>query len=266
MQALSAWQEEPEIAAGPYYVLKVSCVATGAEAEDRSVGHIALIDWSLHTKANVFVKPAQNIVSYIEPLTSLNGALLEKYGYSLQKAIEIVKSELPANAVLIGQNITMDLQWLGLKQGVDFRAFIDLRDLWRSWSEHFKTWTHYSLPHQAKCVLSATPQQLAAHSASIDAMTTMKLFQYYLWCRLYNMALFQQKVFLLQNTEIEPSFAKKNPVFEGVAMRQNKKYKGVPYITNQPKPFAAATTTVVAATAVKVDDNVDVDDDDRKEE
>eukprot|EP01084_Bolivina_argentea_P256937 432759_1 len=55
---------------------------TGYSADDRSVGHIALTDWDLKTKANIFVKPSQDIISYIEPLISLNSDLLSKYGYT----------------------------------------------------------------------------------------------------------------------------------------------------------------------------------------
>merc|ERR1712066_284186 len=62
-------------------------------------------------------------------------------------------------------------------------------------------------------------------------ITTMKLFQYYLWCRYYNMQIFHQKILTLSNTKIEPSFSKKHPQWEGVQMI-SKKYKGVPYITS----------------------------------
>lgn len=235
MTVPTAWQDEPDLPVGPYYVLKVACVATGYGADDRSVGHIALLDWNLKGKANVFVKPEKKVISYLEPLTNLSKEWLDKYGYELEKAITIIKSELPKNAVLIGQNINMDLQWLGLKQGVDFRCFIDLRDLWRSWSDTYNTFTHYSLAHQAKCILNYSAAQLQKHSASIDAITEMKLFQYYVWCRYYNMQQFYTKVYALQTTKIEPSFAKKNPVFEGVAMQTKRKYKGVPYITANPQ-------------------------------
>merc|ERR1719229_1561757 len=230
-EPVPSWSGGPDLPVGPYYVLKVSCVATGVGADDRSVGHIALVDWLRQTKANVFVKPSDDIVSYLEPLTSLTPSLLDKYGYPLEKAVTIIRSELPSNAVLVGQNITMDLQWLGLRHGVDFNSFIDLRDLWRSWSEHYKSYTHYSLSHQAKCILGAPPMD--KHSASMDALTTMKLLQYYLWCRKYSIPLLHSKVAVLGQTPITPSFAKRHPTFEGVTM-QSKKYKGVPYITANP--------------------------------
>ena len=234
MQLPPSWDGEENIPEGPYYVLKVSCVATGYGADDRAVGHIALIDWNLKTKANVFVKPEADITSYIEPLTSLNKELLDKYGYELEAAINIIKSELPSNAVVIGQNINMDFMWLGLKQNQDYRHSIDLRDLWRSWSDYYKSYTHYSLSHQAKCILNYQNADQQKHSASYDGITEMKLFQYYLWCRYYNMQLFNSKIQTLKNTTIEPSFAKKHPTYEGVQM-QSKKYKGVPYITNTKK-------------------------------
>ncbi len=187
-------------------------MATGVGADDRSVGHIALVDWSRQTKANVFVLPSEPVVSYLEPLTSLTPSLLRQYGYPLEKAVTIIRSELPSNAVLVGQNITMDLQWLGLVRGVDFASFIDLRDLWRTWSPQYKSYTHYSLRHQAKCILGAPPP--AQHSASGDALTTMKLLQHYVYCRKYSMALHQAKLAALHNAPREPSFAKRHPTFE----------------------------------------------------
>jgi len=67
----------------------------------------------------------------------------------------------------------------------------------------------------------------------MDALTTMKLLQYYLWCRKFSIPLYHSKVAVLGQTPITPSFAKRHPTFEGVTM-QSKKYKGVPYITANP--------------------------------
>jgi len=251
METPPTWVGEPDLPPGPFYVVKVSCVATGKGADDRSVGHIALVDWNRNTKANVFVKPSEPIVSYLEPLTSLTPELLDKYGYPLDKAVTIIRSELPSNAVLVGQNITMDLQWLGLRSGEDFRSFIDLRDLWRSWSPHYKSYTHYSLSHQTKCILGAAPTE--KHSASMDAQTTMKLFQCYLWGRKYSMGFVHSKVAALQSTEIAPSFAKRHPTFEGVQM-QSKKYKGVPYITAKPHRYRLPTNSAADTAKSTFDD------------
>jgi len=231
MQTLPPLPGECDLPHGPYYVVKVSCVATGPEAEDRSVGHIALVDWSRKTKANIFVKPEEPIQSYLHPLTSLTPKLLNTNGFELDKAVEIIRGMLPKDAVLVGQNITMDLQWLGLVQGQDFASLVDLRDVWRRWAPQYNSYTHYSLGHQSKCILGLP---ITTHSASTDATITMKLFQYYLYCRKYSIQLLHSKIGILHNTRIEPSFAKRNPTFEGVQM-QSKKYKGVPYITAYPQ-------------------------------
>merc|ERR1719361_3084783 len=91
LQIPPAWNGQRDLPAGPYLVLKVSCVATGYGADDRAVGHIALVDFKLNTVANVFVLPSAPITSYLTPLTSLTPALLSKYGYPLAKAVEIIK-------------------------------------------------------------------------------------------------------------------------------------------------------------------------------
>merc|ERR1712129_585243 len=116
----------------------------------------------------------------------------EKYGYELAKAVEIIRSVLPKEAVLVGQDIGMDLQWLGLKVGEDCAAAVDLRDLWRCWSTYYNSYTHYSLAHQSKCVLGVAMgiNGSEQRSASGDALVSMKVLQYYLWCRYYNMAMF----------------------------------------------------------------------------
>merc|ERR1719361_765769 len=244
MQTLPPLPGECDLPHGPYYVVKVSCVATGPEAEARSVGHIALVDWTRKTKANIFVKPEEPIQSYLHPLTSLTPELLETNGFPLDKAVEIIRGMLPSNAVLVGQNISMDLQWLGLVQGQDFSSFVDLRDVWRRWAPQYHGYTHYSLGHQSKCILG-TP--ILKHSASVDATITMKLFQYYLYCRKYSIQLLQSKITILHNTRIEPSFAKRNPTFEGVQM-QSKKYKGVPYITSYSQRRSTPTKLSTVST------------------
>ena len=38
----------------------------------------------------------------------------------LQQAVAVVRQYLPRNAVLVGQNISKDVQWLGLREGQDF--------------------------------------------------------------------------------------------------------------------------------------------------
>jgi hypothetical protein len=42
----------------------------------------------------------------------------------LDKAISTLRQHLPRNAVLVGQNIGKDVEWLGLKEGTDFGSLM----------------------------------------------------------------------------------------------------------------------------------------------
>ncbi len=60
------------------------------------------------------------MVSYLTPLTGLTAALLEAHGMPLAQALATLRASLPREAVLVGQNIRADVQWLGLREGQDF--------------------------------------------------------------------------------------------------------------------------------------------------
>ena len=48
--------------------------------------------------------------------------LIHTQGVSFQHGVQLLKSLLPPTAVLIGQNIGQDVQWLQLKEGKDFQV------------------------------------------------------------------------------------------------------------------------------------------------
>ena len=48
--------------------------------------------------------------------------MIDQSGIALQEAIAILRQYLPKYAVLVGQNIGKDVEWLGLKEGVDFQV------------------------------------------------------------------------------------------------------------------------------------------------
>lgn len=58
------------------------------------------------------MKPDQPVVSYLEPLTSLNKELLDSNGIPLADAMAQLRARLPKNAILVGQNIGKDVEWL----------------------------------------------------------------------------------------------------------------------------------------------------------
>ena len=75
---------------------------------------------------NIYVKPSVPVVSYLTALTSLNEGIINAHGQTLEVALQILRIHLPKYAVLVGQNIGKDVQWLGLKEGADFESLIDL--------------------------------------------------------------------------------------------------------------------------------------------
>ena len=48
--------------------------------------------------------------------------MIDHSGMALQEAIAILRQYLPKYAILVGQNIGKDVEWLGLKEGVDFQV------------------------------------------------------------------------------------------------------------------------------------------------
>jgi hypothetical protein len=75
---------------------------------------------------NLYVKPTLPVVSYLQPLTGLTKETLDLYGMPLEQALSHLKANLPRNAIIVGQNIRKDIEWVGLKEGQDYESLIDL--------------------------------------------------------------------------------------------------------------------------------------------
>ena len=84
---------------------------------------------------------------------------------------------MPKNAILVGQNIGKDVEWLGLKEGEDFAAMIDLAALLRVWNERYGSFTYFGLAHAAKCWLGVREEEM--HNAVTDAQRSVRLFNLY---------------------------------------------------------------------------------------
>ena len=84
------------------------------------------------------MKPDVPVASYLTELTGLNKEVLDQYGIPLADALMTLRSLLPPNALLVGQNIKKDVDWLQLVEGLDFASMIDLAALFRLvHKEHF---------------------------------------------------------------------------------------------------------------------------------
>jgi len=72
---------------------------------------------------------------------------LNTFGQKEAVALEMVRQVLPPNAVLVGMNIRKDIEWLGLVEGRDYAACIDLADLFRVYNLEKRSYTYFSLDH-----------------------------------------------------------------------------------------------------------------------
>lgn len=133
--------------AGPFYSMDVECVAIGYGHSDkqRYPGRVSLVRDELGEKNEldedeyqVLVDEIVNledreVISYMTELTGLTAEIcLDSEGSKpLDDIRQLVQKHLPANAILVGHSIEHDIQWLGLKKGVDFRDSFDTSVIFR---------------------------------------------------------------------------------------------------------------------------------------
>jgi DNA polymerase III epsilon subunit-like protein len=203
-----------------YYSIDVECVATEKQHNARATAQIALVSGDEKSRLNLYIKPAQVVLSYLQPLTGLTKESLEKNGISLEQAMQKLRENLPKNAILVGQNIGKDVEWLNLKEGEDFASMIDLAVLIRVWNPKYGSYTYFGLDHAASCWLGKANDG-APHNAETDAIKSMQIFN--LYCRAQNDPAELERLHqLLLSTPVAPSFAKLNPEYEGCCMGNKK--------------------------------------------
>ena len=56
------------------------------------------------------------------PAGRLSQELVDSQGISLADAVATLRQYLPANAILVGQNVGKDVEWLKLREGADFKV------------------------------------------------------------------------------------------------------------------------------------------------
>lgn len=233
------WQQQQQLAAlygqqhpapqpRPLFSIDVECVATGTDHNSRSVAQISLVDEYERVILNVYVKPDRPVASYLSPLTGLNRHTLESKGVPLAEAMRILKECLPRSAVLVGQSIGKDVEWLGLREGVDFESLIDLAGLYKVWNSVYNTYSIFSLEHLARVVLRYDGKG-QPHNAARDAVLSMQLYNYYRRAE-WTPGLWEKVGRALLEEPVRPSFKKLNPIFEGVCMGDRKQCKcGAPF-------------------------------------
>jgi len=209
------------------FAIDVECVATGTSHNARAVAHVAIVDQRCRVVLNVYVKPKDPVISYLQDLTGLSQEKVDQ-GISLTECTSLIKKVLPATAYLVGQSVLKDIEWLNLKEGVDFAGVIDLNGLWRAFHPTYKTYSYSSLHHKSKCLLGYV--HVGPHDPTTDSLIGMQLYNLYTQLQHYPSELHVAYQLLLQ-TPRDQSFAQKYGTYEGVCMGDKKTCKcGSPFV------------------------------------
>jgi DNA polymerase III epsilon subunit-like protein len=212
----------------PIFCIDVECVATTVEHTGRSVAQVSLVNEWGQPVLNVYVKQEQPVASYITELTGLTKEIMDENGVPMSEALESLRSKLPSNAILVGQNILKDVQWLNLVEGKDFGTMLDLSGIFRVWNTQRNEYTAFGQDHCARVWLGIADR--TSHDAVADAQISMALFNAYRNIQQDPMHLSAMQYNTLMAPRI-PSFSANNPVIDGCCMGNRKKCTcGAPWL------------------------------------
>ena len=164
---------------GPVFSLDVECVAIGKThcKKDRYPSKFALVDEAGRSICTCLIKPAKPVVSYLTPLTGLRISNFSANDPDLPSAIELLKQHLPKEAILVGQNIDHDIEWMHLTEGKDFQNSIDLAEVFKGWNSKYNHISYHSLLHEAQHVLKiSTIDASKEHDPALDATLSVQLW------------------------------------------------------------------------------------------
>lgn len=198
------------------------CVCLLVRVYVRAVmGHVSIVDEFGQVVLNMYVKPDSPVTSYLPALTGLTEADCAA-GVSAAECVRMCKEAIPVGAVLVGQNVLKDVEWLQLTDGEDFDSMRDLGGLWAVPNPQYRNTTSFSLGHEARALLAI--HQHEQHHPAVDAWLSIKLYQLHTLL-MQHPAEMERARHLLLNTPLEASFAKKNPVYDGVCMGNRRECK-----------------------------------------
>ena len=109
---------------------------------------VALVDSSANLVYKQYIRMPENtkIWSYLTPLSGIRPTDYSNNRSSLlQEVQKELKSKIPRNAVLVGQRIESDIDWMGLKQGTDFANHVDLAEIFCSYNQKFRNMASISV-------------------------------------------------------------------------------------------------------------------------
>ena len=156
-----------------YISIDVEAAATGKGHNDRAPCYIAVVNDKEDCLLNVVVQ-VPNMFSPLTAITGLTKAEIDA-GCPLAEAVDEVRKLLGPETVLVGQRPEGDIEWLGLKEGVDFSHSVDIGTAFRTRNVRYGDWNWFSLRHEAFGLLDLS-MSAGAHSPVEDAQVSMQLF------------------------------------------------------------------------------------------
>jgi len=152
------------------------CVADGRGHNARALSLVAVVDENSKT---VYKSPVAvtNVVSYLTRITGQKQGDLE--GAPSAATVQAqVKALLGPDVLIVGQSVQSDLDWLKLIKGVDYQDSFDLADKFKAFNPKYQNYSHFSLQHEARTLLSGMSHQShQAHDPALDAKWSMDLYR-----------------------------------------------------------------------------------------
>ena len=166
---------------GPLFSVDVECVAIGKThlASDRYPAKFSLVDETGKLVCASLIKPDKPIVSYLTPVSGLRASDFSDASncLDLKSAIELLKQHLPKEAILVGQKIDHDIEWMRLTKGTDFQDSVDISEVFKGWNSKYQHMTYHSLLHEAQHVLKiSTIDPSKEHDPTMDATLSIQLW------------------------------------------------------------------------------------------
>ena len=132
-----------------FFCVDVEAVATGRGHSDRTP---CLMDQDERVLLKTMIRVDKPIVSYLTPLTGTRLGDL-RGAPSYEEVVRKVKALLGRDAVLVGQSVKSDIEWMKLEQGKDYSSTVELSDMFETYNPRYGNYSRFSLAHEANVLL-----------------------------------------------------------------------------------------------------------------
>lgn len=165
---------------GGYFSLDIECFANGTKCTDRVPCKAVLVHYDQVNRTydvlyNKFILP-RNVRATLE---EIHGIAMEdvRNAVNLETALDELRQIMkPSKAILVGQDIDIDIERMGLEEGRDFKRSINLKHFFRR-KFNEEEYSYYSIRMASYCLLNHEMGKI--HDPKEDALVSLKLFVKY---------------------------------------------------------------------------------------